>query len=107
MSTLRRATDDGQQFLWSEGSSIRALASYVSPFSCGGARIRGVYTRPESRGRGYGTAITGALAERLLNRGQAWVGLFAENANLTSTGFRPHSLFHTWRFTRVPGLAVQ
>ncbi len=104
-STLRRAIDDGQQFVWSEGSAIRAIASYVSPYKHAGARIRGVYTLPEFRGRGFGTAITGALAASLLNGGQAWVALFADNANATSTdiyrrlGFQPHSIFRTWLFT--------
>jgi predicted GNAT family acetyltransferase len=103
-STLRQAIDDGQQFVWIEGSSIRAIASYVSPFRHAGARIRGVYTLPEFRGRGFGSAITGALAARLLNGGQAWVALFADNANPTSTGiyrrlgFQAHSIFRTWRF---------
>jgi predicted GNAT family acetyltransferase len=102
--TLRQAIDDGQQFVWAEGSAIRAIASYVSPFKNSGARIRGVYTLPQFRGRGYGTALTGALAERLLKGGQAWVALFADNANPTSTGiyrrlgFQPHSIFRTWRF---------
>ncbi len=103
-STLRQAIDDGQQFVWAEGSSIRAMASYVSPFKNFGARIRGVYTLPEFRGRGYGTAITGALAAQLLDGGQAWVALFADNANPTSTGiyrrlgFQAHSIFRSWRF---------
>ncbi len=103
-STLRQAIDDGQQFVWAEGSSIRAMASYVSPFKHSGARIRGVYTLPAFRGRGYGSAITAALAAQLLDGGQAWVALFADNANPTSTsiyrrlGFRAHSIFRTWRF---------
>jgi predicted GNAT family acetyltransferase len=103
-STIRQAIDDGQQFVWAEGSSMRAMASYVSPFRNAGARIRGVYTLPAFRGRGYGSAITGALAARLLDGGQDWVALFADNANPTSTGiyrrlgFLPHSLFRTWRF---------
>ncbi len=103
-STLRQDIDDGRQFIWTEGSSILAMASYVSPFRHAGARIRGVYTPPEYRGRGFGTAITGALAAKLLNGGQAWVALFADNANPTSTGiyrrlgFLPHSIFRTWRF---------
>jgi uncharacterized protein len=103
-NTLRQAIDDGQQFVWTDGSSIRAIASYVSPFRHAGARIRGVYTVPEYRGRGYGSAITGALAARLLGEGQVWVALFADNANPTSTGiyrrlgFQAHSIFHTWRF---------
>ena len=103
-STLRQAIDDGQQFVWAEGPSIRAMASYVSPFKNAGARIRGVYTLPAFRGRGYGSAITAALVAQLLEGGQAWVALFADNANRTSTGiyrrlgFQAHSIFRTWRF---------
>ena len=36
--TLRQAIDDGRQFVWVDGSTIRAIASYVSPFSHAGAR---------------------------------------------------------------------
>ncbi len=102
-SALRQAIGDGQQFVWTEGRGIRAMASYVSPFKYSGARIRGVYTLPAFRGRGYGSAITGALAAQLLDEGQAWVALFADNANPTSTGiyrrlgFQAHSIFRTWR----------
>lgn len=104
-SALHQAIDNGQQYVWCEGSTIRAIASYASALDHAGARIRGVYTPPEFRGRGYGTAITGALAARLLEGGQAWVALFADNANPTSTGiyrrlgFQAHSVFRTWRFT--------
>jgi len=104
-TTLRQAIDEGQQFVWQEGPTIRAIASYVTALDHAGARIRGVYTPPAFRGRGFGTAITGALAGRLLSTGQAWVALFADNANPTSTGiyrrlgFQPHSVFRTWRFT--------
>lgn len=103
-SNLRQAIDDGKQFVWAEGSSIRALASYVSLVRNAGARIRGVYTLPAFRGRGYGSAITAALAAQLLEGGQTWVALFADNANPTSTGiyrrlgFQAHSIFRTWRF---------
>ena len=72
--------------MWVVGSTVRALASYADGLCDRGARIRGVYTPPEFRRRGYGTAITGALAQMLLDSGQAWVALFADNANLTSTG---------------------
>jgi predicted GNAT family acetyltransferase len=101
---LRQRLAEGRQFVWEEGSSIRALAAYVDALEHAGTRIVGVYTPPEFRGRGYGTAITGALAETLLAAGQAWVALFADNANSTSTGiyrrlgFRPQLVFRSWRF---------
>ena len=95
---------ENRQFMWMDGSSVRALASYADGFGDRGARIRGVYTPPEFRGRGYGTAITGALAEMLLRGGQSWVALFADNANPISTGiyrrlgFTPRFVYRTWRF---------
>lgn len=102
--TLRRAIAEGRQFVWAHGSTIRTMASYVDARPQGGARIRGVYTPPEFRGRGYGTAVTGALAELLLARGQDWVSLFADNANPTSNGiyrrlgFEPGCVYRSVRF---------
>ncbi len=80
------------------------LASYAESLDDAGARIGLVYTRPELRGRGYGTAITGSLAQLLLNEGQAWVCLFADNANPVSNGiyqrlgFQPELTYRTWLF---------
>lgn len=101
---LRRTIAEGRQFVWAEGVSIRAMASYVSALSGGGARIRWVYTPPACRGSGFGTAVSGALAEWLLGSGQAWVSLFANNANPTATGiyrrlgFQPGPVFRSVRF---------
>ena len=69
----------------------------------GGARIGMVYTIPEFRGRGYGAAITGSLARVLLEGGQRWVSLFADDLNPTSTGiyrrlgFQPNHPAQMWR----------
>jgi RimJ/RimL family protein N-acetyltransferase len=104
---LRRAIEEGKQFVWADGSQIRAMASFVEVLPGAGARIRGVYAPPEFRGRGYGTAITGSLAEMLLDEGQAWVSLFADNANPVSTGiylrlgFRPEGIYNSYRFEPV------
>ncbi len=101
---IRRDIADNRQFLWTEASAIRAIASYAESLPDAGARIGLVYTPPELRGRGYGTAITGSLAQLLLDEGQAWVSLFADNANPVSNGiylrlgFRPELLYRTWLF---------
>ena len=103
---LRRALAEGKQFVWADGDSIRSMASYVEGLPGSGARIRSVYTPPEFRGRGYGSATVGRLAEMLLAEGQAWVSLFADNANPTSTGvyrrlgFQPRLVFKSWRFAQ-------
>jgi predicted GNAT family acetyltransferase len=107
---LRRNIAGNRQFLWiaaervGEAPSIQAIASYAESMDDAGARIGLVYTRPEVRGQGYGTAITGSLAQLLLNQGQAWVCLFADNANPVSNGiyrrlgFRPELNYRTWVF---------
>jgi len=101
---IRRNIAGDRQFIWTEGSSIRAIAGYAEAMEDAGARIGLVYTPPELRGRGYGTAITGSLAQLLLDQGQAWVCLFADNANPVSNGiyrrlgFQPELDYRTWLF---------
>ena len=101
---IRRNIDGNRQFLWTDGAQIRAIASSAESLPDAGARIGLVYTPPEFRGRGYGTAITGSLAQLLLDQGQAWVSLFADNANPGSNriyqrlGFRPELAYQTWLF---------
>jgi predicted GNAT family acetyltransferase len=103
---IRRNIDGNRQFLWTEGSSIRAIASSAESLPDSGARIGLVYTPLELRGRGYGTAITGSIAQLLLDQGQAWVSLFADNSNPVSNriyqrlGFRPELTYRTWQFGR-------
>ena len=101
---IRRNIAGNRQFQWTDGSSIQAIAGYAESLPDAGARIGLVYTPPELRGRGYGTAITGSLAQLLLNEGQAWVSLFADNANPVSNGiyrrlgFKPELSYRTWLF---------
>jgi predicted GNAT family acetyltransferase len=101
---IRRNIDGKRQFLWTDGAQIRAIASFAESLSDAGARIGLVYTPPEFRGRGYGTAITGSIAQLLLADGQAWVSLFADNSNPGSNriyqrlGFRPELAYRTWMF---------
>jgi predicted GNAT family acetyltransferase len=102
---IRRNIEGNRQFLWTDGTQIRAIAGYAESLEDAGARIGLVYTPPELRGRGYGTAITGSIAQLLLDQGQAWVSLFADNANPVSNriyqrlGFRPELAYRTWLFT--------
>jgi predicted GNAT family acetyltransferase len=101
---VRRSVAGNHMFLWVEESSIQAIAAYAETIGKAGARIGLVYTRPELRGRGYGTAITGTLAQLLLDEGQAWVSLFADAANPVSNGiyqrlgFKPELNYRTWLF---------
>ena len=49
-----------------------------------GVRIGPVYTPPERRRRGYGSALTAALSQRLLDEGRTHCFLYTDLANPTS-----------------------
>lgn len=49
-----------------------------------GARIGPVYTPPDRRRRGYGSAVTAALTQRLLDAGRTYCFLYTDLANPTS-----------------------
>lgn len=49
-----------------------------------GRRVGPVYTPPEKRGRGYASAATAAVTQRILNNDKARAFLFTDSANPTS-----------------------
>jgi len=77
-----RMIEDGGLFFWTVGGDCVAMASiaYRSPRH---GRISAVYTRPDARGRGFGSAITAALTRRLLGEGLTPM-LYADAANPAS-----------------------
>jgi GNAT superfamily N-acetyltransferase len=83
----------GTTWLWIVDGEPVAQAS-ARPTVSGVARIGPVYTPPEHRGRGYGSAVTAAAAADVLARGAVPV-LTTDLANPTSNriyqaiGFRP------------------
>ena len=104
---VKRSIAGARQFLWIDDGTICAIAGYAEAFHNGGPRIGIVFTPPEMRGRGYGAAITGSLAQLLLTKGHPWVSLFADKANPQSNriyqrlGFRPELDYRTWLFHRA------
>ena len=60
-----------------------SLAGYGGP-TPNGIRIGPVYTPPEHRRRGYGSAITAAVSELVLERGRRFCFLYTDLANPTS-----------------------
>ena len=70
--------------LWDDGGPV-SVAGYGSP-TPNGVRIGPVYTPPESRGRGYGGAVTAAASEARLRAGRRLCFLYTDLANPTSTG---------------------
>ena len=70
-----------------------------------GIRIGPVYTPPELRGRGYASALTAAITQRLLDGGLRFCFLFTDLANPTSNsiyqriGYEPVSDIDLWTFS--------
>ena len=80
--------------LWAVGDEPVAMAAMTSVVA-GTARITPVYTLPEHRGRGYGSAVTTAVSQAARDAGAEHVLLFTDLANPTSNsvyqriGYRP------------------
>ena len=72
----------GDLFLWEEGEP-RTMAA-VTARTPHGARIGFVYTSPEARGRGYGSAASAALTARVLKEGARFCFLHADRDNAVS-----------------------
>ena len=68
--------------LWDDaGPRCMAAAPAETP---NGARISGVYTPPEWRGRGYASACVAALSRRVLDAGRRFCFLYTDLSNPTS-----------------------
>lgn len=71
------------RYLWFDGGQPVSMVGYVSP-TLNGMRIGPVYTPPELRGRGYGSACTAAVSQLLLDQGRSFVLLYTDLSNPTS-----------------------
>ena len=69
--------------LWEVAGRVVSLAGFGGP-TPNGIRIGPVYTPPEHRRRGYGTAVTAAVSQLLLERGHRFCFLYTDLANPTS-----------------------
>ncbi|XVV04860.1 GNAT family N-acetyltransferase [Actinosynnema sp. CA-248983] len=92
---VERALEVGTgQVLWVDGDEPVSLASASTPLE-GMSRVAPVYTPPERRGRGYGSAVTAAVSTWALEAGARHVVLFTDLANPISNsiyqriGYRP------------------
>jgi len=79
----RLAPGDGGFELWEDGGEVVSLSGWGGP-TPNGIRIGPVYTPPELRGRGYATALTAELSQRLLDQGRRFCFLFTDLTNPTS-----------------------
>ena len=69
--------------VWEVDGLAVSLAGFGGP-TPNGIRIGPVYTPPEHRRRGYGTAVTAAVSQLLLERGHRFCFLYTDLANPTS-----------------------
>ena len=68
--------------LWEDGEPVSLAGSGSDTPS--GARVGPVYTPPEHRGRGYGSAVTAAVTRERLAAGRRFCFLYTDLANPTS-----------------------
>jgi predicted GNAT family acetyltransferase len=101
----RREEDaDGGVVLWEDGGAVVSMAGFGGR-TPNGIRIGPVYTPPELRGRGYASALTAELTQRLLDGGLRFCFLFTDLANPTSNsiyqkiGYEPVSDIDLWTFS--------
>lgn len=93
---------DGLALLWEVDGTPVSVAARSRPIA-GVARIAPVYTPPERRRRGYGSAVTAAASRACLDDGASTVILYTDLANPTANtiyqqiGFRPvHDARERW-----------
>jgi predicted GNAT family acetyltransferase len=92
--TARERVDGGFVWLWEVDGAVTSMAA-CNRTVAGIARVGPVYTPPEHRKRGYGTAVTAECTRDALVRGAGNVVLFTDLANPTSNaiyqqiGYRP------------------
>ncbi len=85
---VRRATamriSNGELFVWEDRKPVAmAAATRKTPH---GVSLNLVYTPPELRRRGYGTACVAAFSQHLLDAGATFCALFADLSNPASNG---------------------
>ncbi len=70
----------GQLHVWDQDGANAAMIGHSEPVGAI-VRVGPVYTPPELRGRGYATAATASLSQRLLDNGAARCMLFTDATN--------------------------
>jgi ribosomal protein S18 acetylase RimI-like enzyme len=80
--TVARWLRGGNLHLWEDGEP--ACMAVAQGLTAGGVRIGYVYTPPERRGRGYGSACVAALSQAMLDDGRDFCMLYTDLTNPVS-----------------------
>jgi GNAT superfamily N-acetyltransferase len=106
--TVRRGFELGDSIvIWEDRGEPVALAVASAPLG-GMSRVGPVYTPPDRRAHGYGSAVTAAVSQRAKQAGASDVILFTDLANPTSNsiyqkiGYRPVYDSTEIEFTQLP-----
>jgi uncharacterized protein len=100
----RHEDPDAGLVLWDDDGAV-SIAGFGG-LTPNGIRVGPVYTPPDLRGRGYASALTAALTQRLLDSGRRFCFLYTDLANPTSNsiyqriGYRAVSDADLWTFSR-------
>jgi len=95
---------DGGIVVWEDEGGTVSMAGFGGR-TPNGVRVGPVYTPPELRRRGYASALTAALTQRLLDGGLRFCFLFTDLSNPTSNsiyqriGYEPVSDVDLWTFS--------
>jgi GNAT superfamily N-acetyltransferase len=72
----------GRMFLWEDDGAAVCMAATMGD-TPNGSRVGYVYTPAEARGRGYASALTARLSQRLLDLGRRFCCLYADASSPT------------------------
>ena len=93
-------------YLWDVDGRTVSMAGVTGP-TPNGIRVGPVYTPPDQRGHGFGSAVTAAASQLQLDAGKRFVFLFTDLANPTSNkiyrsiGYEPVIDIDQWVFEPV------
>ena len=106
-SVRRMFENHDSMLLWEDGG--KPVSSAIASAPIGGmSRVGPVYTPPEHREHGYGSAVTAAVSQQAMDAGARDVILFADLANPVSNsiyqkiGYQPVYDSTELEFTRLP-----
>ncbi len=100
----RLGSEQGGYAFWEDGEPV-CLVGFTGP-TPNGIRIGPVYTPPEFRRRGYGSAATAELSRQLIAEGRRFCVLYTDLDNPTSNhiyqeiGYEPVADVAVYAFTR-------